>query len=58
MQTNVVFYFFGNHLGSTSLVTDANGTMATCNGTTSAQFESDYYPYGGEISVCNNLGRL
>ncbi len=55
VQTNTVHYMFANHLGSTSLVTNANGNMSACNGTTSGQFESDYYPYGGEIPVCNSL---
>ena len=55
-MTNNVHYIFSDNLGSTSLVTDALGTMASCNGYTSGQFESDYYPYGGEMSICNNLG--
>ena len=54
--TNNVHYMFSDHLGSTSLVTDALGTMAACNGYVSGQFESDYYPYGGEMPICNNVG--
>jgi RHS repeat-associated protein len=54
--TNNVHYMFSDHLGSSSIVTDALGTMASCNGHTSGQFESDYYPYGGEMPICNNLG--
>jgi len=56
VRTNTVHFIFSDNLGSTSLVTDALGTMAACNGYTSGQFESDYYPYGGEMSICNNLG--
>ena len=56
MVTNNVHYMFSDHLGSTSLVTDALGTMAACNGYVSGQFESDYYPYGGEMPICNNVG--
>ena len=48
VSTNNVYYFFSNHLGSTSLVTDANGDMP-------AQMESDYYPYGGEISITTGI---
>jgi RHS repeat-associated protein len=44
VSTNTVHYVFSDHLGSTSLVTDAVGTMPP-------QSESDYYPYGGEIVV-------
>src|SRR5258708_16447468 len=42
--TNTVHYFVSDHLGSTSLVTNASGAMP-------AESESDYYPYGGEIVV-------
>ncbi len=47
---NAVHYFFSDHLGSTSLVTNATGTMAACAGTgyVSGEQETDYYPYGGE----------
>lgn len=44
VSTNAVHYFFSDHLGSTSLVTNASGTMPP-------EAESDYYPYGGEIVV-------
>jgi RHS repeat-associated protein len=37
-------YYFSDHLGTHSLITDANGTMPP-------QEESDYYPYGGEIHL-------
>jgi RHS repeat-associated protein len=44
VATNTVHYFFSDHLGSTSLVTNATGAMPP-------ESESDYYPYGGEIVV-------
>ncbi len=37
-----VHYYFPDHLGSASVVTDAGGSV---------QEESDYYPFGGEIVV-------
>jgi len=40
-----VRYYFSDHLGSSSVVTDALGVIKD---------ESDYYPYGGEIPVVNN----
>ncbi len=40
-----VFYYFSNHLGSTSVITDSGGTVVE---------ESDYYPFGGERVVVNN----
>jgi RHS repeat-associated protein len=42
-----VHFYFSNHLGTHSLVTDATGDMPP-------QKESDYYPYGGEILVSGN----
>lgn len=42
-------FYFSNHLGSASVITDAVGTMSP-----QPLEESDYYPYGGEISVYNN----
>jgi len=41
-----VHYYFSDHLGSASIITNATGTMPP-------QEESDYYPYGGEIVVTN-----
>jgi RHS repeat-associated protein len=41
----VVHYYFPDHLGSASLITDASGTV---------QKEVDYYPYGGEIVISGN----
>lgn len=40
----VFHFYFSDHLGTHSLITDANGTMPP-------QSESDYYPYGGEIPI-------
>ena len=40
--TDTMHFYFADHLGSTSDVTDAVGNI---------QYESDYYPYGGEIPV-------
>jgi RHS repeat-associated protein len=42
-----VHFYFSDHLGTHSLVTDANGTMPP-------QDESDFFPYGGEIVITNN----
>jgi RHS repeat-associated protein len=42
LPSNTVHYYFHDHLGSTSIVTDASGTIEN---------ESDYYPYGGEIVI-------
>ena len=44
---NSVHYYYSDHLGSASVITNATGTMPP-------QEESDYYPYGGEIVVTNN----
>jgi hypothetical protein len=55
---NAVHYFFSDHLGSTSLVTNATGTMAACPGTgyVSGEQETDYYPYGGEYpAFCSTI---
>jgi len=37
-----VYYYFGDHLGSISVVASATGTVKQ---------ESDYYPFGGEVVV-------
>jgi RHS repeat-associated protein len=42
---NSVKYYFSDHLGSASVVTDNLGVVKE---------ESDYYPYGGEIAITNN----
>jgi RHS repeat-associated protein len=41
-----VKYYFSDHLGSASVITDSLGTMPALE-------ESDYYPYGGEIVISN-----
>lgn len=38
LPTGNIHYYFSNHLGSASVVTDSNGTV---------QQQTDYYPYGG-----------
>jgi RHS repeat-associated protein len=45
ISTNAVHYYFSDHLGSHSLVTDSSGNI---------QNESDYYPYGGEMIITNS----
>src|SRR6202035_2687673 len=45
ISTNAVHYYFSDHLGSHSLVTDSSGSI---------QNESDYYPYGGEMVITNS----
>jgi len=54
-STGAVHYYFSDHLGSTSIVTDAVGTLSLCGSYSVAtgEDESDYYPYGGEIVLCN-----
>jgi len=46
-SSGAVHYYFSDHLGTHSLITDANGTMPP-------QDESDFYPYGREIPITNN----
>lgn len=46
LPSGTVHYYFSDHLGSASVVTNADGT--------SIQDESDYYPFGGERPVVNN----
>jgi RHS repeat-associated protein len=41
-----VYYYYSNHLESTSVITDAIGTI---------QDESDYYPWGGELQIASGL---
>src|SRR5262249_14384378 len=40
-----VFYYFSDHLKTTDVVTDANGTILN---------ESDFYPWGGELQFAAN----
>jgi RHS repeat-associated protein len=42
VASNAVHYYFSDHLGSASIVTNAGGTIEN---------ESDYYPYGGEMVI-------
>ena len=42
VATNAVHYYFSDHLGSASIVTNASGAI---------EDESDYYPYGGEMVI-------
>jgi RHS repeat-associated protein len=42
LPANSIHYYFRDHLGSTNIVTDANGVVEN---------ESDYYPYGGEMVI-------
>jgi len=44
-NSGAVFYYFSNHLGSASVITNSAGTIVE---------ESDYYPFGGERAVVNN----
>jgi RHS repeat-associated protein len=45
LPANVVHYYYHDNLGTSNIVTDAVGNILK---------ESDYYPYGGEISIINN----
>ena len=40
------YYYFSNHIQSTSVIADASGTI---------QAESDYYPWGGELPITANI---
>jgi RHS repeat-associated protein len=57
VSTNAVHYYFGDHLNSTSVVTDAFGSLSICGTYTvpTGEDESDYYPYGGEMVICNRV---
>lgn len=60
VSNSAVHYYFSDHLGSTSMTTDANGTMSACptNSTLiTGEDESDYYPYGGEQPLCNRVAQ-
>jgi RHS repeat-associated protein len=43
-----VYYYYTNHLESTSVITNAVGTI---------QDESDYYPWGGELQIASGLAQ-
>jgi RHS repeat-associated protein len=58
--TPSVKYYFSDHLGSASIVTDTIGTMIACPTNSSlitGEDESDYYPYGGEMQLCNRVSQ-
>jgi RHS repeat-associated protein len=40
-----VFFYFSDHLRTTSIVTDSSGVIKN---------ESDYYPWGGEVQLLAN----
>jgi RHS repeat-associated protein len=42
LSANLVHYYFSDHLGSHSLVTNADGTHC--------EQDTDYYPYGGQLN--------
>ena len=44
-SAGALHYYFSDHLGSTTLITDQNGDMSP------NPPESDHYPYGGEIVI-------
>jgi RHS repeat-associated protein len=46
VATGNVYYYLSDHLGSSNVVTNATGTI---------QNESDFYPFGGERQITNNL---
>ncbi|MHB8652645.1 MAG: RHS repeat domain-containing protein [Terriglobia bacterium] len=45
-STGAIYYLFGDHLGTARVMTDSNGNV---------QQQSDYYPYGGERVITNNV---
>jgi RHS repeat-associated protein len=46
VATGNVYYYLSDHLGSSNVVTNATGVI---------QNESDFYPFGGERQITNNL---
>ncbi|HXY78889.1 MAG TPA: RHS repeat-associated core domain-containing protein [Candidatus Acidoferrales bacterium] len=48
-SAGALHYYFSDHLGSTTLITDQNGDMSP--NPPNPQAESVYYPYGGEIAI-------
>jgi RHS repeat-associated protein len=49
LPANTVHYYLSDHLGSTSLVASATGTV---------EEESDYYPFGTEVVVTSGVNEL
>ncbi len=47
IPSGAVHYYFSDHLGSTSIVTNATGSIV--------EDDSDYYPYGGEMVVTDSV---
>jgi RHS repeat-associated protein len=43
-----VYYYFGDHLGSSRSITNATGTIC---------YEADFYPFGGERVLSNTCGQ-
>jgi RHS repeat-associated protein len=43
-----VYYYFGDHLGSSRSITNATGTIC---------YEADFYPFGGERVISNTCGQ-
>ncbi len=53
-------YYYSDHLGSSSVVTDEVGTMSPCTNSPTGyttiptgEEESYFYPYGGEMKLCD-----
>jgi len=46
VASGAVYYYLSDHLGSSNVVTNASGQI---------QNESDYFPYGGEYVIQQNL---
>jgi len=44
-SSGAIFYYFEDHLGSSRVVTQADGTVC---------YAADFYPYGGELVYVNN----
>jgi RHS repeat-associated protein len=46
VSTGTVYYYLSDHLGSSNIVASATGAIVN---------ESDFYPFGGERQITNNL---
>jgi RHS repeat-associated protein len=55
LATGQLHFYYADHLGSTRMVTDAQGAMSTCapSPRLSGEDESDFYPFGAEIPICD-----